>query len=293
MHSCKARSVCYSHISVSLCVCVCVVPASSCPAAVSPWTVYVSKWWDPAPHLHIQTPPPPPPAPCPSSTAPPPLPPPWSFLSLSLSFPFSSFLPGDPPSSSSGPAWTHQCFPPQSKSSGHRERERERTPPTHPTPFLCWASWCKCVCVHSVCVCVRHCSTSVDEVCPPSTSAPPLTTNAIQPLPWWLHRPFLSSSLLLHYLRFFLPYLQAKSHFLKHTFFFFPSRINKCYIVHLSLCFLSSLWSLSLSLLICCEPWMLSWGCACVLPVRLILITGHIVHLGSSSLAQAGREVRV
>lgn len=52
-------------------------------------------------------------------------------------------------------------------------------PPTLPHPLpLCWASWSLCVCMFvGVCMCkcyVCYCSTSVDEVCPLSTFAPPL-----------------------------------------------------------------------------------------------------------------------
>ena len=60
-------------------------------------------------------------------------------------------------------------------------RQKESGPRLHSTtPFLCWASWCVCVCV-----CTSVCCTSVDADCPPSKSAPPLTTEAVLPLPWW------------------------------------------------------------------------------------------------------------
>lgn len=76
-------------------------------------------------------------------------------------FPFLSFTSFSPLfcllSPSTGPAWTHQCFPFRS-SRLDTERQKERGPRLlNPTPFLCWASWCLCVLYICVCVCLSLC----------------------------------------------------------------------------------------------------------------------------------------
>lgn len=149
-----------------MCVCVCVPSASSCPATVSPWTVYVWEWWDPAPHLRIQTTPPPP-APCPSSTAPLPLPPPWLLSSLSLCAPFSPSLCPEIPFVRAG--WDTSVYPLHNKSSGRRKRKSKDPAYTAPPPSSAGLPGV-CVCARMcVCVCVFHfsrCSLPSLYICP-------------------------------------------------------------------------------------------------------------------------------
>lgn len=66
-------------------------------------------------------------------------------------------------------------FPPVRTSRPDAETERERTPPTqhHPLPL---PGFLVRMYVYCECECVSVCSTSVDADCPPSKSAPPLTT---------------------------------------------------------------------------------------------------------------------
>lgn len=259
---------------------VCVFPASSCPAAVSPWTVYASEWWDPAPHLHIQTPPPPPPAPCPSSTVPPPLPLPWFFLSFSLflSPPPLLFLPKIPLfracldtsvfSPSEQVVWT--------------PRERKREDPAYTTPPPSSAGL-PGLCVH-VCTlyaCVRVC---VWATVPPRSMRSALPLQPPLPSQQMLSSHFLDGCTgrfslcftgrvgLLHSLHFFLPFSSSKCHFLITPFLSFSHKTD-CYRVHF--CLLLSAHCLYIDLLRALDVELRP---ANALLVRLILITGHIVH---------------
>lgn len=200
-------------------------------------------------------------------------------------FPFLSFTSFSPLfcllSPSTGPAWTHQCFPFRS-SRLDTERQKERGPRLlNPTPFLCWASWCLCVLYICVCVCVCLC-VCVATV-PPQSMRSALPLQPPLPSPQMLSSHFLDGySLFLLGLRwesqsslvpyFFLPFSSGQkatssSHKQSRSLTLISARYRVDFSPFLSVhcLFIDLLKALDV------EP-----GPANVLQARLIPITGHI-----------------